>query len=224
MNEISGTKTARRFGFGWLGAISFGGVLSFVLFLVGASNFDELMVKLGLRSVVHTEQSRTYAFGDVIVSVQQTHVENLGRNGVAYRSVAEVSVDGVPRRKSEDGAFVQENGSNVTFGTARQAWVSAPPFSTARAVAFCNVTARYKFGIPVYHYNTGIQYRATGLTDMTAVDRADPMFAVAQRAAEAEGVADTTNARIGADGATDFLEEGLTMRWGFCDDYELPKL
>ena len=224
MNEISGTTTTRRFGLGWLSAISFGGVLSFVLFLVGASNFDELMVKLGLRSVVHAEQSRTYAFGDVIVSVQQTHVENLSRNGVAYHSVTQVFADGVAHRKVDDGAFVQENGSKVTFGTARQAWVSAPPFSTAKTVAFCNVTARYKFGVPVYHYNTGIQYGATGLTEMTANDQADPMFAVAQRAAEAEGVADITSARVGVNGVTDFLEEGLTMRWGFCDDYELPKL
>lgn len=208
--------------FSWVSAISLGGLLSFVIFLTGADSFDKMMVALDLRSVVHTHEMQSYRFGDLTVSAAEMSVENLDRDGVNWRGVQQISEGGEIHRFADEGSFSHSLGASVDFGVITDTQVVRPRFASAKLVHFCNVTARYKLGIPVYHLNAGIIRQSNETRSLTAEERRSAVFEAAQERARAEG-ADADGPVVLVEGIrSEFTHETLTLRWSACDDFDFP--
>ncbi|WP_141137824.1 hypothetical protein [Actibacterium lipolyticum] len=182
------------------------------------------MIKLGLRSSANTISSQVYQFGNLKVVVSQIEVANLDKDGLAYHAIQRARVDGEVFTHVTDGAFKHQYNTKVDNGSILDVEVIEPPFGGAETKQFCNTTARYKFGIPVYHYNVGLLYPSTEPTLLTEHRKQGALYEAAKTEAQKRGVTDFSSAQSYDPALFEFLEEGLTLNWEFCDSYTFPEL
>lgn len=217
-------KPRKRFV--WFSAISLGAVFSAATFNLGVGTTDELLVALGLRTVVATGPFTQIRLGDYRVSVAEVFVENFPEDGVPYRSVRRAVIDGRQVEVTDNDGFRHHDGMAISDGSYLQGWVDGGELAEAREIHFCNVTARYVSFIPLYHYHVGISYGPVSTTriERSRMDGIGPallekiIFAghLAQDAGwDRSGEIFIENSRPHRS-----LDSGLTMRWSFCDRLE----
>jgi hypothetical protein len=99
--------------------------------------------------------------------------------------------------------------------------MTPPQLATAQSILFCNVTARTRFGIPLYFYNTGIIYQIRNPRPVATIAAGDPYLFVAQRFARAQGLGNLSEALYYDSPKAEFYSSGMTMDWSYCDT-QLP--
>jgi hypothetical protein len=218
---MTATETAhkpRRKRFVWISAISIGTLFSAATFGLGTGSFDELTISLGLRSVISTQEEAVYRFGDTEVVSHIIYAENLPARGVPYRSVQIADIAGRNVRIEEEGAFKPDHGQAIGSGTFMQAWTGHPDLVRAPEVTFCNVTARYKYRLPVYHYTIGIAYASFNFKPLVPdAHLISPYLRHARKTALANGWDGTGQVMHGFTPPSRFIEDGITFRWDFCE-------
>lgn len=209
--------------FAWVSAVSLGGVLSFAMFLTGSDNFDSMMISLGLRSVVNTDVDEVVRIGNTYVGIAHYTVENLSASGVALNGFIKTHLNGETLIFNQSGAIKHPSGSTINVGSIQTAVVLPPSLASASTASFCNVTARYKFGIPVYHYNIGTSFRPPDERVLEAYLKYEPVYLLALEVAKAKGETLLQDIYISAQATTQYNDTGYTTNWNFCVDNWLDK-
>lgn len=215
---MSSTASRRR-KFAWFSAISLGTVFSATTFALGTGSLDEMAVSMGLRTVLATEVSRVYTFGDVQVSVAQLYTRNLSAEGVPYRGVqyAYPADGGEPIKLVEEGRFQSDFGGPISDGIFFETWVADPRTMTARDVQFCTMTAKYRFGLPVYEYFVGVHGRTLVRTAVSAQGKTEREFQLAEQVARQEGWDGSGDVTLSLLDQVRSIDFGTTFDWDYCD-------
>jgi hypothetical protein len=221
--KIKDTVSRVRKRFVWFSAISLGAIFSGITFNLGANNMDELMVSLGLRAGVHSVGYEIFRFGDLEVSVSEVAAMNLTSRGVPFRQIEKARVNGQVETYQSEGAFRHPAGLPIGEGSYLQGFVNPVRFEGATQVYFCNVTARYRRFIPVYHYHVGVISGAPQLAPVSEAEiaRMAPytreIFDEAADLARAAGWRGEGPVYRVAQGMTRFTDSGTSFRWSYCD-------
>lgn len=206
--------------FVWLSALSFGTVFSFLTFGIGAGSFDEMMISLGIRSGINTEGVVLFRFGEIYVTTSTISAVNLSEEGVPYRGTTRIVGESEREAVFDTGFFRSPNGVAISDGIYYQAWMVEPEVMAAEETRFCNVTARYKFGIPIYHYAVGATYPSHDPFSVPDSVRKGPEYRTAEEVALSNGWNGVDEVTISFPKPSDFHDSGTTFNWSFCDRYE----
>lgn len=219
---MTALRKLRRRRFVWFSALSFGTLFSLATFGLGADGFDSMLVSLGLRTTISTEESAVYRFGEIDVSVSEIYAENLPAKGTSYVSVQAATINDQKVSVRQEGRFINVGNQGATNGTFIQGWVKDPRLDGASEVQFCNVTARYAWGIPVYHYDVGVSYAAFNFEPLIPdAHLVNPYVRHARKIALEEGWDGSGGTMSGFVPSSRFIDSGTTLDWAYCDNLGL---
>lgn len=207
--------------FAWASAISVGGLLSFVLFLTGSDSLDSFMIDLGIRTAVNSYLSEGFLIGDTYVSVNIYSVLGLDEDGVSFNAAHRTQHNNEAHVFYTSGSIKSPKNKAVKDGTITT--VSIIPEQLAESIFLdsCVTTARYNFGIPIYHYNISSIHQPQNKIPLADVMRAFPRYILAESLARRYGETNFERAYILPESIVEFVESGYTFNWRYCaEDWE----
>lgn len=215
---------SRKATFSWISAISLGSVLSLGAFITGSNNLDSMLVDIGLRSAANSDYSYVFDFGDVSVAVNSYSVVNLDPKGIPAKGVSvAVFTDGTQITVRTNDPIAHPNELAVDDGGIYVAELVNPNIKGAERIFFCNVTAKFRYGIPIYHYHTGEAYQPREIGRFNEKSHAgDPYYLAALQVVRENGVQASSAGKFYEATAASFYSKGITTNWGYCDGFGAP--
>lgn len=138
-----------------------------------------------------------------------------------YRGVSiGIFSDGTRKIVNVEETISHPDGIAVDLGTIYFPYIIPKELENAENSLFCSVTARFRFGIPLYHYGTGVQYKLRGRHPISDIPEGEPYLLAARDFARRQGVSDISSGYYYDSPKEEFYSGGLTMDWNYCEDFD----